>query len=123
MVLVTMKPSVSISTTQQIVIEVPTVGLDGSILFPPDLGMGYNPYDNLVFDMFESSITMECKVYPGNVADQQPTKIVCSTFSSTISTSTTIKVELDDVPIELNHSLSVPSCQLKVSALDLSISA
>ena len=33
------------------------------------------------------------------------------------------KVELDDVPIELNHSLSVPSCQLKVSALDLSISA
>ena len=108
MVLVTMKPSVSISTTQQIVIEVPTVGLDGSILFPPDLGMGYNPYDNLVFDMFESSITMECKVYPGNVADQQPTKIVCSTFSSTISTSTTIKFGFWIVNPATTKGLAIP---------------
>ena len=91
MVLVTMRPSVSIPTTDQIIIEIPTVGLDGETLFPPDLGMGYKLYDNLVFDMYESSITMDCKVYPGNVADQQPTKIVCSGFSSTISTSTTIK--------------------------------
>jgi len=53
--------------------------------------MGYKPYDNLIFDLYESSITMECRVYPGDVSDKQPTKIVCSKFSSTISTSTTIK--------------------------------
>ena len=60
-------------------------------MYPADLGMGYKPYDSLIFDMFESSVTMTCKVYPGNIQDKQPTKIVCADFSSTISSSTTIK--------------------------------
>ena len=50
--MVTFRPSSNIATTQQFVIEIPTVALDGTSQFPPDLGMGYNPYDLLVFDLF-----------------------------------------------------------------------
>ena len=54
--------------------------------------MGYKPYDSLVFDLYESDISsMDCKVFPGNQVDIQPTKIVCSSFSSSIATSNTIK--------------------------------
>ena len=60
-------------------------------MYSPDLGMGYKPYDLLIFDLYESSISsMDCRVYPGDASDQQPTKIVCSKFSSTIGTSSTI---------------------------------
>ena len=90
--MVIFKPTSSISTTQQFVIEIPTVALDGSTQFPPDLGMGYNPYDPLIFDLFESSInSMDCRVYPGDATYKQPTKIVCSKFSTTITTSMTVK--------------------------------
>ena len=60
-------------------------------MYPPDLGMGYQPYDKLIFDMYETAITMDCRVYPGDVSDKTPTKIVCASFSGTISSSTTIK--------------------------------
>lgn len=54
--------------------------------------MGYKPYDSLVFDLFESSISsMDCRVYPGEQNYQQPTKIVCSSFSGTLTTSSTVK--------------------------------
>lgn len=34
---------------------------------------------------------MSCNVYPGDSANYQPTKIVCSSFSSTLTSSSTIK--------------------------------
>ena len=70
--LVTLKPpsSNSISTSQQIIIEIPTVALDGTPQYSPDLGMGYAANDKLAFDLFESSISsMDCRVYPGDVSD------------------------------------------------------
>ena len=50
--IIQLRPSSSISATQQIVIEIPTVALDGSALFTADLGMGYKANDKLVFDLF-----------------------------------------------------------------------
>jgi hypothetical protein len=55
--------------------------------------MGYDDYDDLVFDLYETSITsMSCKVYTGDKTNHQPVKIVCSSFSSTPGTSSTIKM-------------------------------
>lgn len=94
MILVEFIPPQNIGTTnEQVVIEIPTSSVEGTALFPEDLGMGYKDYDNLVFDLYESSITsMKCKVYTGDKLNNQPVKIVCSSFSSTPGTSTTIKM-------------------------------
>lgn len=57
------------------------------------MGVGYKDYDDLIFDLYESSIaSMTCKVYTGDKTNNQPVKIVCSSFSSTPGTSTTIKM-------------------------------
>lgn len=45
-------PSSNIATNQQFVIEIPTISTDGSNQFPVDLGMGYEDYDDLIFDIF-----------------------------------------------------------------------
>lgn len=52
LIIVSFTPSATIATNQQLIIEIPTVALDGATLFPIDLGMGYNNYDNLAFDLF-----------------------------------------------------------------------
>lgn len=62
-------------------------------MFAPDLGMGYRNYDNLVFDLFQNSLTsLTCKVYIGNPTNNKPVKIICGNFlPSTITTTTTIQ--------------------------------
>ena len=108
-VIVVLQPSASITASQQIVIEIPTVALDGTALFPADLGMGYKAYDKLVFDLFESSISsMDCRVYPGSSTDQQSTKIVCSRFSATITTTMTIKFGFWVVNPSTSVGMSIP---------------
>lgn len=102
-------PPSNIATTQQLVIEIPTVSLDGTTLFPADLGMGYKTYDSLIFDLFESGISsMKCKVYPGDAVRQQPTKIVCSSFSTTITPSMTIKMGFWVINPPSDVSMSIP---------------
>jgi hypothetical protein len=87
------QPSTGIATNQQIVIEIPTVALDGTTyLFPFDLGMGYQAGDSLVFDIFESTISsMSCNVYPGDPTQQYPIKIVCSNFNVALNSASLIK--------------------------------
>jgi hypothetical protein len=71
--------------------------------------MGYKDYDNLVFDMFESSIaSMSCKVYTGDASNNQPVKIICSSFSSSLSTSTVIKFGFWVVNPQSQVALSIP---------------
>jgi hypothetical protein len=54
--------------------------------------MGYNDYDDLIFDLYESSISsMKCKVYTGDNQNNQPVKIVCSNFNTAPGTSSNIK--------------------------------
>lgn len=54
--------------------------------------MGYKDYDDLVFDLYESSLTsMTCKVYTGDKSNHQPVKIVCANFNTNPTTSSTIK--------------------------------
>jgi hypothetical protein len=63
-------------------------------MFADDLGMGYRNYDNLVFDLYESSLTaLSCKVYNGDQSNHQPVKIVCNNYApTTLTTSHTIKL-------------------------------
>jgi hypothetical protein len=34
---------------------------------------------------------MKCSVYPGDSTNNQPTKIICSSFSATLTSSSTVK--------------------------------
>ena len=51
-------------------------------LFDEDLGMGYQNNDDLVFDLYDSSISsMKCKIYLGNRITLQPTRVICTQFN------------------------------------------
>lgn len=102
-------PANTIATTEQFVIEIPTVSVDGSPLFPADLGMGYEDYDDLIFDLYESAISsMDCKVYIGNVDTLEPIKIVCSNFNTQITTSTLVKMGFWTVNPSSAVGLAIP---------------
>ena len=55
--------------------------------------MGYDDYDDLEFDLYESSISsMTCKVYTGDLNTRQPVKIVCSNFNTAITNAMAVKM-------------------------------
>jgi hypothetical protein len=69
--------------------------------------MGYRNYDDLIFDLFESSISsMTCKVYTGDVYTSQPVKIICSDFS--IPAGTTVKMGFWVVNPSTTKGLAIP---------------
>jgi len=51
---------------------------------------------------------MNCNVYPGDSTNNQPTKIVCSSFSSTLTTSSTIKFGFWVVNPPTTIGMSIP---------------
>jgi len=54
--------------------------------------MGYRNYDDLVYDMYDSSITsMRCKFYIGDRVNYQPVRIVCNQYSASITISNVIR--------------------------------
>lgn len=115
-IIVIFKPSSNIATDQQIIIEIPTISLDGQPQFSSDLGMGYNNYDSLVFDIFESDITsMACKVYTSDATIGSPVKIICSNFNAVITTAMTVKFGFWVVNPSSTVSLAIP---IQVYAFD-----
>ena len=54
--------------------------------------MDYEDYDDLEFDLYESTVSsMDCKVYTGDNQNHKPAKIVCSNFNAQITTASTLK--------------------------------
>jgi hypothetical protein len=55
--------------------------------------MGYRNYDDLVFDLYDSSITsMKCKFYSGDKINNQPVKIICNQYNlATLTTAAYIR--------------------------------
>lgn len=83
-------PTTTILTTQQIVIEVPTVSASGATLFANDLGTGVTDGQDIPYDNLGSSFSqtfMKCRLFYGDQANSKPGKIVCGQFSSTITSS------------------------------------
>lgn len=78
-------------------------------MFQDDLGMGYSDYDDLKFDLFESSISsMDCKVYKGDSTNHQPVKIVCSNFNTDITSSMLNKIGFWVRNPSTNVGLAIP---------------
>ena len=109
MILVEFTPANTIATNEQFVIEIPTVSIDGQSLFPEDLGVGYEDYDDLKFDLYESDISsMDCKVYTGDLQNHQPVKIVCSNFNTAITNSKLVKMGFWVRNPSTNYGMAIP---------------
>ena len=83
-------PTTTILTTQQLIIEVPTISASGLTLFANDLGTGVTDGANIPYDNLGTSFSqtfMQCRLFYGDQANYKPGKIVCGQFTSTISSS------------------------------------
>lgn len=83
-------PTTAIQTTQQLVIEIPTIAANGNLLFANDLGTGVAdgasiPYDSL--NSVYSQSFMTCRLFYGDQARNRPGKIICGQFASTVVTN------------------------------------
>ena len=71
--------------------------------------MGYEDYDDLEFDLYESSISsMDCKVYTGDFSTRQPVKIVCSNFNTAITNTMAVKMGFWTKNPSTSIGLSIP---------------
>ena len=71
--------------------------------------MGYNDYDDLMFDLYESSINSAiCKVYKGDKTNKKPVKIICSNFDADILTTSTVKLGFWVKNPATTKSLAIP---------------
>lgn len=83
-------PSTQIDTNDLLVFELPTISTDSINLFDDDGGL-YIDYQNLNFDVVYGITSMTCKFYKGFRTLSNPCKIICSSFSSVITTSTELR--------------------------------
>jgi hypothetical protein len=86
-------PTTTILTTQQLIIEVPTASSSGMNLFANDLGTGLADGANIPIDILGGSFSqgfMTCRLFQGDQARSRPGKIVCGSFTGTISSAQTL---------------------------------
>ena len=82
---ISMTPTTTIQTTDQLVIEIPTKSAAGLNLYANNLGMSqYNDGDFIAFDILSGSFTqgfMSCRIYHGDQTNHKPARIVCGKFT------------------------------------------
>jgi hypothetical protein len=63
-----LKPIITIALTHQLVIEIPTKGLDGTLLFTNDPGIDLNNYDLIKIEMIYglSNPFIKCTLFRGD---------------------------------------------------------
>ena len=85
-------PTTTIATTHQLVIEIPTKSLEGTLLFANDLGTGIANYGWVPVDMLYGLTNgfMTCKLFQGDQTNGKSVRIVCGAFTSSVSVGTYI---------------------------------
>lgn len=87
------KPTTTITTSQQLVIEVPTVSVSGILLFQNDLGTGLTDGSILIYDILGGSFTtgfMVCRLFHGDRTKHKPGRIACGNFLSDWTSTQTL---------------------------------
>ena len=83
-------PTVTIQTTQQIVIEIPTKSSAGATLFANDLGLGLTDGATIPIDILQAPFTtgfMSCRLFLGDGSNYRPVRIVCGGLTGTVTSS------------------------------------
>ncbi|EAR88802.2 hypothetical protein TTHERM_00262980 (macronuclear) [Tetrahymena thermophila SB210] len=94
LIYISFTPAVQIATTDQLIIEFNTQSLDSINLFGSDLGLGMLSYTQLNADFLlgTNAGTCSCRLYNGYQPSGVAVKVVCTQFSSVISTSAQAKI-------------------------------
>ncbi|KAL4505422.1 hypothetical protein ABPG72_002484 [Tetrahymena utriculariae] len=98
LIYISFTPAVQIGTSDQLIIEFNTQSLDSINLFASDLGLGMLSYTQLNADFFlgTGSGSCSCRLYngfqPSGAGVGVAAKVVCTQFSSVISTSAVAKI-------------------------------
>lgn len=89
---VELNPTTTIATNHQLVIEIPTKSLEGTLLFANDLGTGISNYGWVPVDMLYglSNGFMTCKMFQGDQTNGKSARIICGAFASSVSVGTYI---------------------------------
>lgn len=109
---VQLTPTTTIQTTQQIVIEVPTIAANGNTLFANNLGTTYTDGQSIPYDSLNGQFSqtfMTCRIFHGNQANYKPGKIVCGNFQSTITSA-----QILWFAIALGNPSSIPGAQVSI---------
>jgi hypothetical protein len=80
---VKLTPTTTITTTDQIVIEVPTKSSAGTSLFADDLGLGINDGGDMTIDIIGGDFTntfMKCRLFHGDQSNSKVARIICANF-------------------------------------------
>jgi hypothetical protein len=105
-------PTTTITTTQQLVIEVPTISASGVNLFNNDLGYGTADGSFVNVDILGGSFSqgfMQCKLFSGSRTYYKNAKIICGNFISSISSSQTLFFALQLInPSLVGSQISIP---------------
>ncbi len=71
--------------------------------------MGYDDYSDLVYDIYDGTITsMSCKVYTGQRSKNIPAKVICSNFNSAITNAKILKFGFWVTNPQVTRSLAIP---------------
>lgn len=89
---VELNPTTTIAMNHQLVLEIPTKSLEGTLLFANDLGTGIANYGWVPVDMLYglSNTFMQCKMFRGDQTNGKSARIICGAFTSAVATGTTV---------------------------------
>jgi hypothetical protein len=105
-------PTTTIQTTQQLVIEVPTVSASGSPLFDYNLGLSGSDGQSIPYDVMNTQFTesfMTCRLFWGDQTNSRPAKIVCGNFQSAITSG-----QILWFAIAIKNPSSIPGSQVSI---------
>jgi hypothetical protein len=105
-------PTTTITTTHQIVIEIPTKSSAGATLFANDLGLGLTDASDIPIDILAAPFAsgfMRCRLFLGDRANYKPARIVCGSLAGTITSAQKIWFSI------VVYNPSLPAGEVKLS--------
>jgi hypothetical protein len=111
LVWIQLTPTTTIQTNQQIVVEFPTKSSAGANLFSNDLGTGLTDGSLIAVDVIDGNFDntfMKCRLFYGDQANSKNAKIVCGSFTQTISSSQLLFFAFKIVNPSISVQISIP---------------
>ena len=104
-------PTTTITTTQQIVIEIPTRSSKGDGLFADDLGSGVDDGGDIITDIIDGDFSgefMDCRLFHGDYNNYKPARVICGGFNEDIDNTELLFFAFKVVNPSISPQISIP---------------
>lgn len=108
---VKLTPTTTIGQYDQIVVEIPTRGSDGTTYYANDLGTGIADGGDIKTDVISGAFSntfMNCRLFLGDQSNYKSAKIICGGFTSTITSSQLLHFAFKIVNPSVSPQASIP---------------